>query len=180
VGEGNKLISALTVDDQPVIRAVASVTNSLFMTLGWASQRLRQLAAPDGASAVASELLDFRRPFVVDLDEATVEDVEFRFPDGEPAAWLAPLQPLGVLSVLRCKVTFHLLDGTAHPRRPGARRGLRSQHEEGGAHGCPRGRDLRQEGRRRAHPRLTRCTTTSQTRTSTPGIRPPVVPSRSP
>jgi hypothetical protein len=38
-------------------------------------------------------LLEFPLPFVVDLYEAAVEDVEFSFPEGEPAAELALLQP---------------------------------------------------------------------------------------
>lgn len=108
VREGNKLLSTLTVVDQPVIRAVASVTDNFLMTLGGHLNYYshRQFAAPDGGSAVVSELLEFPLPFVVDLYEATVEDVEFSFPDGEPAAELAPLQPLEVPSVLHGKVTF--------------------------------------------------------------------------
>jgi acetoacetate decarboxylase len=106
--EGNKLISTLTVDDQPVIRAVASVTDTFEGTLGGHLNYYshRQFAAPDGSSAVVSELLEFPLPFVFDLYNVTVEDVEFSFPEGEPATELAPVQPLDVASALHGKVTF--------------------------------------------------------------------------
>ena len=108
VQEGDKLVSTLTVDGQPVIRAVANVTDNFLMTLGGHLNYYshRQFSAPEGGLAVVSELLEFPLPFVVDLYEATVQEVEFSFPDGEPAAELAPVQPLQVPSVLYGKVTF--------------------------------------------------------------------------
>ena len=89
--EGDKLISTLTVDDQPVIRAVASVTDNLLMPLGGHLNYYshRQFGAPEGGRAVVSELLEFPLPFVMDLYEATVQEIEFNFPEGDPAAELA-------------------------------------------------------------------------------------------
>ena len=45
-------------------------------------------------------------PFVLDLYEASVDDITFDFPEGHPAARLAPVTPLSVPSVLWADVTF--------------------------------------------------------------------------
>src|SRR5919197_1318230 len=105
---GGKLVSILRVDREPVISATATITENYLMTLGGHLNYYahRQFPLPEGGGAALSELLEFPIPFIAEVYEAKVEDVEFTFPEGDPAAALAPLQPLEVPSVLYGKVTF--------------------------------------------------------------------------
>jgi acetoacetate decarboxylase len=104
----NSLISTLTVDERPVITAVATTTDNKLMTLGGHLNYYahRQLPRPEGGRAEVSELLEFPLPFVADLYDASVQDIKFNFPEGEPASALAPLEPLHVPSLLYGQVTF--------------------------------------------------------------------------
>jgi acetoacetate decarboxylase len=102
------LVSTLAVDGQDVITARASVTDTSAGTLGGHLNYYahRQFPRPEGGTAVLSELLELPLPFVVDLYEATVDDISFTFPEGHPAARLAPVAPLNAPSVLYGDVTF--------------------------------------------------------------------------
>lgn len=106
-GDG-RLVSTLSVDGQPAIRATAAVTAQRLMTLGGHLNYYahRQFPAPAGGTAALSELLEFPLPFVAELYDARVEAVEFSFPAGDPAARLAPRQPFEAPSVLYGQVTF--------------------------------------------------------------------------
>ena len=55
---------------------------------------------------MVSELLEFPLPFVADLYGAQIEDISFDFPDGHPAARLAPIAPLETPSIMHADVTF--------------------------------------------------------------------------
>ena len=61
---------------------------------------------PEGGTAAISELIELPLPFTVDLYEATVDRISFDFPEGHPAARLAPTEPLETPSVLYGDVTF--------------------------------------------------------------------------
>ena len=102
------LTSTLTVDGQDVITARASVTDNPAGTLGGHLNYYahRQIPRPEGGIAALSELIELPLPFVVDLYEATVDDISFSFPEGHPAAELAPVAPLNAPSVLYGDVTF--------------------------------------------------------------------------
>lgn len=106
--ENGVLTSTLTVEGKDVITATASVTDTPAGTLGGHLNYYahRQIPAVEGGSAVISELVELPLPFVVDLYEATVDDITFDFPEGHPAAALAPTQPLDVPSILYGDVTF--------------------------------------------------------------------------
>lgn len=106
--ENGVLRSTLSVDGKDAITATASVTDTPAGTLGGHLNYYanRQIPAVEGGSAVIDELVELPLPFVVDLYEATVDDVTFDFPDGHPAAALAPTNPLEVPSVLYGDVTF--------------------------------------------------------------------------
>lgn len=102
------LTSTLAVDGRDVVTAVAAVTEERLGVLGGHLNYYahRQVPNPDGGGAAISELLELPLPFVVDLYQASVSDITFDFPDGHPAARLAPVQPLDVPSVLYGDVTF--------------------------------------------------------------------------
>jgi hypothetical protein len=106
--DGERLVSTLTVDGEPVIRTTARVTENAQGTLGGHLNYYarRQLPAPVGGTSMVDELIELPLPFVANLYEASVEDVEFRFPEGTPQGRLAPVQPLEVGSVLYGDVTF--------------------------------------------------------------------------
>jgi len=106
--EGGTLTSVLAVDGTDVITARASVTENPVGTLGGHLNYYahRQIPRPEGGRAALSELVELPLPFVVDLYEATVDEITFSFPDGHPAARLAPVTPLSTPSVLWGDVTF--------------------------------------------------------------------------
>lgn len=105
---GGTLTSTLSVEDQDVIVAEASVTeNALGVLPGHLNYYAhRQFPSPEGGTAVVSELIELPLPFTVNLYEATVDKVSFNFPEGHPANRLAPTEPLEVPSVLYGDVTF--------------------------------------------------------------------------
>lgn len=105
---GSTLTSTLHVDDAPVITATAEVTDNAAGTLGGHLNYYahRWIPAPEGGRAVVDELIELPLPFVADLYEAEVTDIDFAFPDGHPAARLAPVDPLEITSVLYGDVTF--------------------------------------------------------------------------
>lgn len=102
------LVSTLAVNGEDVITARASVSDTFAGTLGGHLNYYahRQFPRPEGGTAALSELLELPLPFVVDLYEATVNDISFGFPEGHPAAQLAPVSPLNTPSVLYGDVTF--------------------------------------------------------------------------
>ncbi|HEY0688681.1 MAG TPA: acetoacetate decarboxylase family protein [Kribbella sp.] len=105
---GGTLTSTLQVDGRDVITARASVTDKPAGTLGGHLNYYthRQIPRPEGGQAAISELIELPLPFVLDIYEATVDDIAFEFPEGHPAARLAPVTPLSVPSVLWADVTF--------------------------------------------------------------------------
>lgn len=105
---GGALTSTLSVEDQDVIVAEASVTeNALGVLPGHLNYYAhRQFPSPEGGTAAVSELIELPLPFTVNLYEATVDKVSFNFPEGHPANRLAPTEPLEVPSVLYGDVTF--------------------------------------------------------------------------
>lgn len=116
-----RLTSTLSVEGRDVITATVQVTDSAQGTLGGHLNYYahRQIPRPEGGAAQISELLELPLPFVMDMYEVTVEDLRFDFPDGHPAAALAPVSPLSVPSLLYADVTFtysmgrRLIDYTA-------------------------------------------------------------------
>jgi len=102
------LVSTLAVDDRDVITARAIVTDVPAGTLGGHLNYYahREFPRPEGGAAAISELIELPLPFVADLYEATVDDISFDFPEGHPAASLAPVSPLKTPSVLYGDVTF--------------------------------------------------------------------------
>jgi hypothetical protein len=123
--EGNQLSSVLSVNGRDVITARASVTDTPAGTLGGHLNYYahRQIPRVEGGAAALSELIELPLPFVVDLYEATIEDIVFDFPDEHPANALAPVAPLKAPSILYGDVTFtysmgrlvrdYLADGSA-------------------------------------------------------------------
>ena len=65
-----------------------------------------QCDEPAKVAARWSEIIELPLPFVLDMYEASVDDIVFDFPEGHPAAALAPTQPLDIGSVLWADVTF--------------------------------------------------------------------------
>lgn len=106
--DGSRLVSTLTVDDRPVIQATATTEDRPQGTLGGHLNYYarRQLPSPEGGVVALDELIELPLPFVAELHEASIDGVEFSFPDGHPAAALAPLQPFEAPSLLYGKVTF--------------------------------------------------------------------------
>lgn len=106
--DGGKLVSTLTVDDRSVIRTTATVGDTLQATLGGHLNYYahRQFPAPEGGAAAIDELIELPLPFIAEVYEASVDGVEFTFPESHPAGALAPLQPFEAPSVLYGKVTF--------------------------------------------------------------------------
>jgi acetoacetate decarboxylase len=106
--EAGVLTSVLTVDGADVVTARATVTDNPLGTLGGHLNYYahRQIPRPEGGRAALSELIELPLPFVADLYEATVDDVAFDFPEGHPAARLAPVTPLSTPSVMWADVTF--------------------------------------------------------------------------
>lgn len=102
------LVSTLQVDGRDAITARATVTENAAGTLGGHLNYYahRQIPRPEGGRAAISELIELPLPFVLDLYEASVEDIAFDFPEGHPAGRLAPVSPLSVPSVLWADVTF--------------------------------------------------------------------------
>jgi hypothetical protein len=100
--------SILEVDGRDVIRMKVSATESKQGTLGGHLNyySLREFPRPEGGTPALSELLEFPLPFVMDMYSATVEEITFNFPEGHPAARLAPTEPLDTPSVLYADVTF--------------------------------------------------------------------------
>ena len=103
-----KLTSTLLVDDRAVITVTASVTDNAQGTLGGHLNYYahRQIPRPEGGTAALSEIIELPLPFVLDMYEASVDDIVFDFPEGHAAAALAPTQPLDIGSVLWADVTF--------------------------------------------------------------------------
>jgi acetoacetate decarboxylase len=104
----NELVSTLTVNGNPVIKATATVGDEHLGTMGGHLNYYahRQFPLPEGGGSALSELIELPLPFTVELYEANVKDIQFNFPDGEPASLLKPLQPLETPSVMYGKVTF--------------------------------------------------------------------------
>jgi acetoacetate decarboxylase len=104
----DKIQSILKVEGRDVIKVTASLSEEAGGTLGGHLNYFshREFAKPDGGSPVVSELLEFPLPFVADLYGAQVEDIAFDFPDGHPAARLAPIAPLETPSIMHADVTF--------------------------------------------------------------------------
>ena len=103
-----ELVSTLSVDDTPVIRAEASVGDEQVDTLTGHLHYYahRQIPHSQGGTARINELVEFPIPFVSELREAEVEDIEFDFPDGSQFQQYAPIEPLSTPSVLHGTVTF--------------------------------------------------------------------------
>ena len=106
--QGDKFHSILKLEGRDVINVTASVTDEAGGTLGGHLNYFshREFAKPDGGSPAVSELLEFPLPFVADLYGATIDDITFDFPDGHPAASLAPIAPLETPSIMHADVTF--------------------------------------------------------------------------
>ena len=106
--QGDKSRSILQIEGRDVITVTASLGNESGGTLGGHLNYFshRELAKPEGGSPLVSELLEFPLPFVADLYNAEVEDITFDFPEGHPAARLAPLAPLETPSIMYADVTF--------------------------------------------------------------------------
>ena len=102
------LVSTLQVDGRDAITVRATVTENAAGTLGGHLNYYahRQIPRPEGGRAAISELIELPLPFVLDLYQASVEDIAFDFPEGHPAGRLAPVSPLSVPSVLWADVTF--------------------------------------------------------------------------
>jgi hypothetical protein len=81
-----KLTSTLHVGDRPVITATASVTDNPQGTLGGHLNYYahRQIPRPEGGVAALSELIELPLLFVLDMYEASVDDIVFDFPEGHP------------------------------------------------------------------------------------------------
>ncbi len=105
---GDRLTSTLQVEGRDVITARMSVTENQVVTLGGHLNYYahRQIPRPEGGQAAISELIELPLPFVMDVYEASVQDISFDFPEGHPAGRLAPCTPLSVPSVLWADVTF--------------------------------------------------------------------------
>ena len=111
-----KLTSTLYVSDRAVITATASVTDNAQGTLGGHLNYYahRQIPRPEGGTAALrpiqirekDEIIELPLPFVLDMYEASVDDIVFDFPEGHAAAALAPTKPLDIGSVLWADVTF--------------------------------------------------------------------------
>lgn len=105
---GNKLTSTLSIDDSPAITVSADVTDNhvgnLRGHLNYYSHR--QIPEPFGGYAALSQLIELPLPFTAKLFDASVNDITFSFPDGHPAARLAPSTPTNVTSLLYGDVTF--------------------------------------------------------------------------
>lgn len=106
--ENGTLTSVLSVDDRPVITVTARVTDTPLGTLGGHLNYYahRQFPRPEGGAAAISELVELPLPFLADMYEASVDDIVFDFPEGHPAAALAPVRPLEIGSLLYADVTF--------------------------------------------------------------------------
>lgn len=103
-----KLTSVLDLDGRDAITMRASVTEEPTGNMGGHLNYYthRQIPTLDGGRCAISELVEIPIPFVADTYAATVEDIAFDFPDGHPAARLAPLTPLSTPSVMWADVTF--------------------------------------------------------------------------
>ena len=105
---GNALTSTLNVDGRDVIRLEAQVGDKVVATLGghlnYYAQR--KVLRADGSGLNVHELLELPLPFVADAYEASVQRIDFDFPEGHPAAALRPQAPLETPSVLCADVTF--------------------------------------------------------------------------
>jgi acetoacetate decarboxylase len=103
-----KLQSILNVEGRDVISVTASTSETAGGTLGGHLHYYshREFPKPEGGSPALSELLEFPLPFIADLYDAQIEDIAFDFPDGHPAACLAPITPLETPSVMHADVTF--------------------------------------------------------------------------
>lgn len=106
--EGSKLTSTLCIDGTDAITVSANVTDDHVGDLGGHLNYYshRQLPEPFGGYAALSQLIELPLPFTVKLFDASVEEVRFSFPEGHPAARLAPTSPLNVTSLLYGDVTF--------------------------------------------------------------------------
>lgn len=106
--QDGKTRSILQLEGRDVITVTASLGDEPGGTLGGHLNYYshREFAKPEGGSPVVSELLEFPLPFVADLYGAEVEDITFDFPEGHPAARLAPIAPLETPSIMHADVTF--------------------------------------------------------------------------
>lgn len=102
------LTSRLAIDGEDAITLRASVTDDSQGSLGGHLNYYahRQIPRAEGGRAALSELIELPLPFTVDLYDASVDDIQFTFPEGHPAQRLAPVDPLEVPSVLYGDVTF--------------------------------------------------------------------------
>jgi len=102
------LTSTLSVDGRDVIEASAAVGDQQIDTLTGHLHYYanKQLPDPAGHRAEINELVEFPIPFVSELYEAEVTDVEFDFPEGSRYQQFAPTEPLSTPSVLHGTVTF--------------------------------------------------------------------------
>ncbi|VFA81378.1 acetoacetate decarboxylase [Gordonia paraffinivorans] len=105
---GSTLTSTLSIDNSPAISVSASVTENNVGNLGGHLNYYshRQIPEPFGGHAALSQLIELPLPFTVKLFDASVDDITFSFPDGHPAARLAPTDPLNITSLLYGDVTF--------------------------------------------------------------------------
>jgi acetoacetate decarboxylase len=103
-----ELTSTLSVDGRAVIEATAEVGDEQIDTLTGHLHYYanRQIPNPAGNEAEINELVEFPIPFVSELYEAAVTDVEFNFPEGSRYQQFAPTAPLSTPSVLHGTVTF--------------------------------------------------------------------------
>lgn len=103
-----KLTSTLSVDGGPVIETEATVGDEQIDTLTGHLHYYahRQIPDPAGGRAQINELVEFPIPFVSELNEAEVENVEFNFPEESRFQQFAPIEPLSTPSVLHGTVTF--------------------------------------------------------------------------
>ena len=106
--ENDTLISTLSVDDEAVIEAEASVGEEQIDTLTGHPHYYahRQIPDPADGRAQINELVEFPIPFVSELHEVEVERVNFNFPEESRFQQFAPVEPLSTPSVLHGTVTF--------------------------------------------------------------------------
>jgi acetoacetate decarboxylase len=106
--DDGELTSVLSLDGRDVITMRAAVTENGTGTLGGHLNYYtrRQVPRPEGGRCAIDELIEIPIPFVVDTYDAAVSEIRFDFPDGHPAARLAPSSPLSTPSLMWADVTF--------------------------------------------------------------------------
>ena len=106
--QGDNQVSILQVEGRDVIRATVRATERPAGTLGGHLNYYARRSVPkaDGNGYALDELIEFPLPFVADAYEASVERIEFDFPEGHPAQRLKPLDASKASGVLYADVTF--------------------------------------------------------------------------